>query len=202
MMKTLRKKALLFLAVIMTSTGVVLAAEGSDANVSVRQIKSEQKKAVIRVTNLAEGSTAILRIKDTQGHVLHREAIRQSDAYMKKYDFSSLPSGEYMVELRTEEGTITESFDLKSGKAQSQYFKPAVQVAPGMIKVAFVNRIASPVSLKLYDRHGEVLYQETVSSQETFSKGLNVSKLSAGQYSLSIQGSDYVYSKSIEVQKH
>ncbi len=198
-MNTLKMKALLFLSVIMTSTGVVLAAEGSDATVSIRQIKSEQKKAIIRVTNLAEGSTAILKIKDTQGHVLHREAIQQSDAYMKKYDFSSLPSGEYLVELSTKGGTITESFDLTSGKAESQYFKPAVQVEPGMIKVAFVNRIASPVSLKLYDRRGDVLYQETVSSQETFSKGLNVSKLMPGQYSLAIQGNNYVYSKSIDV---
>ncbi len=77
------------------------------------------------------------------------------------------------------------------------YFKPAVQIDEAMVKVMFKNSIASPVSLKLYDRFGEVLYQETVACQEQYAKGLNLSKLDAGQYSLSLTGANYVYSKSI-----
>ncbi len=199
-MKTLRRTALVLLAVIMANASIVVADDVDlDANLSVRHIKSEQKKALIRITNLSEGQSAILRIKDKQGHVLYREVIKQSQAFAKKYDFSELPSGEYLVEVKTPEGTMTESFALESGQANPMYFKPAVQVEPGLIKVAFINRIASPVSLKLYDNRGELVYTETVPSQEKFAKGLNVSKLSAGQYSLSLLGDNYVYSKSIQV---
>lgn len=200
-MKNLKRMALLVLAVVMANASIVLAndAEGPDAEVSVRQIQSEQKKAIIRITNVSSDEPAVLRIKDTQGYVLHREVISQSEAYAKKYDFSNLPSGDYLVELSTSDGIIKESFELEAGRTNPRYFKPAVQVEPGLIKVAFINRISSPVSLKLYDERGEVLYEETVPSQEKFAKGLNISKLNAGQYSLAVLGDNYVYSKSIQV---
>lgn len=200
-MKNLKKVALLVLAVVLTNASIASAndAVDPDAKVSVKQIKSEQKKALIRITNLSDDKPAILRIKDKQGNVLHKEVVDQSKVYAKKYDFSELPNGEYVVELKTTEGVIKETFALEAGKTNSMYFKPAVQVEPGLIKVAFINRIDTPVSLKLYDERGEVLYEEMVPSQEKFAKGLNVSKLHAGQYSLAVSGSNYVYSRSIQV---
>lgn len=205
-MKNLKKTMLVLLAVVMTNASVVLAdnskdgdAKESDAKVSVKQIDAKSKKAVIRITNLTSEGNAILRIKDTKGYVLHKEVIRQNDAYAKRYDLSSLPNGEYLVELKTKQGTIQEKLSLKAGETKAMYFKPAIQVEPGMVKVAFMNRIEAPVSLKLYNDRGNVLYEESVASQETYSKGLNVSKLDAGQYSLAILGDNYVYSRSIEV---
>lgn len=110
---------------------------------------------------------------------------------------ANLPGGEYTFELRSNEGVSEETLTLSSGVAQTMYFKPAVRVEAETVNVMFKNSIASPVSLKLYDRYGNVLYQETVASQDKFAKGLNLSKLVAGQYSLSITGDDYVYFKSI-----
>lgn len=200
-MKSLKRAALLMLAVVFTNASIVLAndAEGSDATVSVRQIKSEQKKAVIRITSLSAKQPVVLRIKDKKGSVLHKKAIKQSEDYTKKYDFSDLPGGEYIVELSTRDGVISKSFVLTDGHTNPKYFKPVVQVAPGMIKVAFVNRISSPVSLKLYDQAGRMIYEERVLSQAIFSKGFNVSRIKAGLYSLTILGDHYVYSKSIRV---
>lgn len=200
-MKTLRRTALALLAVAMSSASIVLAheADSTDARVSVRQIHSEQKKALVRITNLSADEVAVLRIKDRQGYTLHREVVGQHEVYAKKYDFSELPSGEYIVELKTGNGVITESFALEAGKTHPLYFKPAIQIEPGLIKVAFMNRIDTPVAVKLYDETGEVLYEETVSAQQIFTKGLDVSQLKAGQYSLSVLGDNYVYSKSIQV---
>lgn len=200
-MKNLKKVTLLILAVFMTHAGVVLANDvgDSDAEVSIRQIESEYKNAIIRITNLASDEPAVLRIKDKQGNILHREVVDQHEVYAKKYDFSNLSSGEYLVELKTNSGVISESFELEAGKTHPMYFKPAVEVEPGLIKVAFINRTDVPVSLKLYSDGGTVLYEETVASEEEFAKGLDVSRLDAGQYSLAILGDDYVYSKSLDV---
>ena len=205
-MKNLKKNMLLVLAVVMTSVNVVLAspakgdkADEPEAKVSVRKIDAENKKALIRITNLPSEGSAILRIKDMKGYVLHREMIRQNDAYARKYDLSNLPNGEYIVELTTQEGVTKEGLSLNAGKAEVAYFKPAIQVEPGLVKIAFKNSIEAPVSLKLYDNNGRLLYQERVASQEEYAKGLNVSRLSAGQYSLAISGDNYVFSKSIAV---
>ncbi|WPP48282.1 hypothetical protein [Catalinimonas niigatensis] len=192
------KIAILTMAALFTVNTAILAADDADALISVRQVNSSEKKAFIRVTNLSDQSSAILRIKDMKGTTLHREVIA-NQSYMKKYDFSNLPSGEYEVEVRTKNGVSKEVFQITSGQSNAVYFKPAVQLAPDMVKVAFMNRIASPVSLKLYNKDGKVLYEEKVASQETYSKGLNVAKLLPGQYSLAIVGDNYTYTRSLDI---
>jgi hypothetical protein len=192
-MKTM-KIAILTMAALFTVNTALLAAD--DALISVR--KSSEKKAFIRVTNLSDQSSAVLRIKDMQGVTLHREVIADQ-SYMKKYDFSNLPVGEYEVEVRTKNGVSREVFQISAGQSNAVYFKPAIQVQPDMVKVAFMNRIASPVSLKLYNKDGKVLYEEKVASQETYSKGLNVAKLLPGQYSLAIVGDNYTYTRSLDL---
>lgn len=191
-MKKVTNQILVAVALLLMS-GAAIAGD-SDPAISIRKSQGE-KQTLVRVSNLTTGS-AVLRLKDAQGRVLHRESIK-GDAYMKRYNLTSLPSGEYTVEVRSAEGVSQETFTLSAGTAQAIYFKPAVQIDEETVKVMFKNSIASPVSLKLYDRYGKVLYQETVAAQEQYAKGLNLSKLGAGQYSLSLTGANYVYSKSI-----
>ncbi len=191
-MKKLTNQILVAMALLLASGSVI--AGDADPSISIRKSQGE-KQTLVRVANLTTGS-AVLRLKDAQGRVLHREAIK-GDAYMKKYNLASLPAGEYTFEVRSTEGTSQETFTLSAGMAQAIYFKPAVQIDEETVKIMFKNSITSPVSLKLYDRYGEVLYQETVAAQEQYAKGLNLSKLGAGQYSLSLTGANYVYSKSI-----
>jgi len=198
-MKTVRNTVMTMAAFLLV-VGTVLAADDSDTKISVRSLQSESKKALIRVVNTESVEQAVLRIKDQQGRILHREVLKGEDAYMKKYDFSSLPTGEYVVEVRTENGITEEAFSLSEGQTQAVYFKPAVKVEPQKVSVVFQNRIDSPVSLKLFDERGRVLYEEQVASQEKFAKGLNLSKLNSGQYSLSILGDNYVYTRSIDVE--
>ncbi len=191
-MKKVTNQILLAIALLLTGTTAI--AGDSDPDISIRKSQGE-KQTLVRVANLTTGS-AVLRLKDAQGRVLHREAIK-GNAYMKKYNLASLPEGEYIIEVRSSEGVSQEAFTLSAGATQAVYFKPAVQIDQETVKVMFKNSIASPVSLKLYDRYGEVLYQETVACQENYAKGLNLSKLGSGRYSLSLTGDNYVYSKSI-----
>lgn len=95
-MRSLRRIALLFLMVIISSTSIVSAHDAADPDtiISVRQVRSEEKKAFIRITHLSGDKPAVLRIRDKQGYVLHREVIKQREAYVRKCDFSQLPSGE------------------------------------------------------------------------------------------------------------
>lgn len=191
-MKKVTNQILVAVALLLASSNVI--AGNADPDITIRKSQGE-KQTLVRVANLTTGS-AVLRLRDSKGRVLHREAIK-GDSYMKRYNMASLPSGEYTLEVRSAEGVSQETFSLNEGTAQAVYFKPAVQLDDETVKVMFKNSIASPVSLKLYDRYGEVLYKETIASQEQYAKGLNLSKLAAGQYSLSLTGTNYVYSKSI-----
>ncbi|WKN45723.1 hypothetical protein [Tunicatimonas pelagia] len=197
-MKTIQG-TLMIAAVFLLFVGNVVAASGTDTKISVRSLENESKKALIRVASVGSSEQATLRIKDENGRTLYRETLNGEDAYMKKYDFSRLPSGEYVVEVRTANGTTKEAFSLNEGAAQAVYFKPAIKVEPQKVSVVFKNQINSSVSLKLFDQDGRVLYEERVASQEKFAKGLDLSKLNRGQYSLAILGNNYVYTKSIDL---
>ena len=190
------KNQLLAVATLLLLGSSALAAD--DTDISIRK-SADGQQTLVRVCNLSEG-TAVLRLKDAQGHVLHREAIK-NHAYMKKYNLANLPSGDYTIEVRSHAGLSQETFTLSRGEAHAMYFKPAIRMDNATMSVQFRNSVASPVSLKLHDRYGKVLYQETVAPQAEFAKGLNLSKLKAGQYSLSITGDDYVYSKSIALKQ-
>jgi hypothetical protein len=166
--------------------------------IRVRSLASQDKQALIRVTQLSDEVPAILKIKDMQGRTLHREVITEQ-TYMKRYNFSELPAGEYQVEVKSRNGISTEAFRVSAERQQAVYFKPAIQVEEDVIKVAFMNRNHDSVTLKLFADNGELLYEETVASQQAYAKGLNVSKLQPGQYSLALFGDNYTYSKSLEV---
>ncbi len=201
-MKKLTQISLFAFALVFSQVGLLLANdhEGTNTLVSVRQIKSEPKKAVISIANLPDDQQAFLKIRNEKGRVLHKEVINKQQAFARKYDFSALRSGEYTVEIRTKAGIVTESFTLQPQQATPLYFKPAIQVVPDMVKVAFINPMNTPVLIKMYDQVGKVIYKEEVSSQEKYVKGLDISSLEAGLYSLAILGNDYVYTKSIDVE--
>lgn len=192
------KIIMLTIVALLTVHTAIFAADNADTMIRVRHLKSSENEAFIRVANLSGQAFAVLRIKDEKGSTLHREKI-YDQAYMKKYDFSKLPQGRYTVEVRTKNGVSREFFEISSKREQMIYFKPGVQIEPDMVKVAFMNRVPSPVAIKLYDRVGKVLYEEKVAPQEIYSKGLNVAKLLPGQYSLAIVGDNYTYTRSIEL---
>ncbi len=194
-MKKMKTLMLTMVALFAVSTAII-AADDANAFISVRQ--AGEKQALIRVANLSDSKEAVLKIRNERGITLHREVITEQ-AHMKRYNFSSLPTGTYVVEVRTENGVSEEMFNITSGQKSQVYFKPAIQVEPDMVKVAFMNKIDTAISLKLYADNGEVLYEETVPSQDIYSKGLNVSRLEPGSYSVSLVGENYVYSRSIDI---
>ena len=187
------KSTIMIAAAALLTLGSVFAGD-TDTKISVRHAKNEAY-TLVRVSNLSEKS-ALLRLKDANGRVLHREVIK-GHGYMKKYDLANLPSGKYTLEVRSDGGVSEETFSVSAGVPVATPFKPAVQLEEDMLKVVFKNSVASAVSIKLRDESGRVLYQEMVASQSRFAKGLNLAKLYAGEYSLSITGSDYDYAKSI-----
>ncbi len=200
-MKKLTQITLLAFTLVFSQTGLLLAHndEGTATQVSVRQIKTEQKKAIVQVTHLPVHQPAILKIKDQEGRILHKEIIRQRSSYAKKFDLSQYAAGDYRIELKTRDSVITKVLALKEGQVNLQHFRPAIQLTKGVIKVDFINRLSTPVTLKLYDRSGTAVYEKAVPSQERFSKGLDISSIHPGPFAISIMGNNYTYSKTISV---
>ncbi len=106
-MKKLTSQMLVAIALLFAGGAAI--AGGADPAISVRESQGD-KQTLVRVANLTAGS-AVLRLKDEQGHVLHRELIK-GNTYMKRYNLANLPEGEYTIEVRSDEGVSQETFTL------------------------------------------------------------------------------------------
>lgn len=169
---------------------------GAELSVSINAASGNQKKAYIKVDNLVEGKKSFLKIKDEKGRLLHAETIHKGSSFARTYDFSHVASGEYTVEVRTKEGISAQKFTIQE-EEKRVYFKPVIRTESDMIRVVFKNPMEAPLSLKLYNRYGQVIYKTEVDSQEVFATGLDISQLRGKQYRLSLKNNDYSYSKSI-----
>jgi hypothetical protein len=145
----------------------------------------------------------VLRIKDQSGHVLYKESLKDGSVYAKRYDFSDLPSGVYAVEVTQGKEVTEQSFNLGSEALSFRNalavteVRSVVDVEPDLVKVLVQNQKDTGLKLRLYDVHGKVLHEESIAPHETFAKGLNLSKVGAGRYSLAVTGENYQYTRNI-----
>lgn len=197
-MKNVTLVVLLLIAMAHTSMANPKNPDKTGAQVSITTSPVNQKKAIIKIDNLIEGKKSFLKIKDKKGRLLHAETIHKDASFLRAYDFSGVAGGEYIVEVRTKEGITSQTFTVKEEKKEI-YFKPVIRTESEMIKVVFKNPMETPLSLKLYNKHGQVVYKTEVDAQEVFATGLDVSKLRNNPYTLSIWNKDYVFSKSISI---
>ena len=179
----------------------VNAADDDKARLSVKALQGE-KKAVVRVANLSGEQTSVLCIKDQSGRILYKESIKSGDVYAKRYDFSSLPAGVYAVEIAQGKEITKQSFNLASEAlsfktAAMPEVKSVVDVEPNLVKVLVQNQKSTEVKLRLYDAYGKILHQESIAAGQTIAKGLDLSKVGAGRYSLAVTGENYQYTKNI-----
>lgn len=180
----------------------VNAADDDKTSLSVRALQGE-KKAVVRVVNLSGDQASVLRIKDQNGQILYKANIKSGDVYAKRYDFSTLPAGVYAVEVVQGKEVTKKTFNVE---AQELSFKNAlavtevrsvVDVEPDLVKVLVQNQKESSLQLRLYDVYGKVLHEESIAPHQTIAKGLNLSKVGAGRYSLAVTGENYQYTRNI-----
>lgn len=178
------------------------AADDDKTHLRVKTMQGE-KKAIVRVVNLSGEQASILRIKDQSGHILYRENIKSGDVYAKRYDFSDLPAGVYAVEVVQGQDVTKQSFSL-GGQALSfkndlavTEVRSVVDVEPDLIKVLVQNQKNTSLKLRLYDAYGKILHEESVAPNKTITKGLSLSKVGAGRYSLAVTGENYQYTRNI-----
>jgi hypothetical protein len=180
----------------------VNAADDDKTQLSVRALQGE-KKAVVRVVNLSGEQASVLSIKDQAGRILYKENIKSGNVYAKRYDFSSLPAGVYAVEISQGEEVTKKTFNLESEALSFKTdlsvieVRSVVDVEPNLVKVLVQNQKSTDVKLRLYDAYGKVLHEESVAPNQTIAKGLNLSKVGAGRYSIAVTGENYQYTKII-----
>jgi hypothetical protein len=142
-----------------------------------------------------KGKSDVVKVKifNKVGKVVYQETIKGSAAFNRPYNFSSMPYGEYTIEVKNSEGLTRETFMHNEASAAniSEGAFDFIKVIPGKkdnsYDLVFIGNEKGKVSVEIFD--GETLiFEETVNQTGSFKKSYLISKAVVKEISFRVNG--------------
>ncbi len=163
---------------------------------------AEAKKVEISLSDVVSAET--LTIKDVQNVTLFSESIKKGESLVKTFDFSTIPTGLYFIELRTENRVevtpvlITEASAAIVSNSIKKYKAPHISLDGRVAKVLVNNFSKEAVKLTLVDGNGSELFKKESKDLVSYS-ALNFESLASGDYTLYTSIGDYSFVDTITI---
>ncbi|MDQ2657871.1 MAG: T9SS type A sorting domain-containing protein, partial [Bacteroidota bacterium] len=138
-----------------------------------------QKGAVVKLFYRGEQSGKVkVTIYNEKGAVVYKEVLEHTDQFMRPYNLSPLPAGDYVIELRDEQATRTQKIT-HSGKANRKLLAHLRRMNPDENKymLAVPNQGKDELTVKIYGQDNTLLYEETEIVDGNFAKLYNLNKV-------------------------
>lgn len=187
-MKYLIKKSVVF--VVLFTTLLVNANETS----SLRNLNDE-KTTVLTLSNVKQGNQ--LLIKDVFGLTLYKESITKTGEFVKGFDLTSLPNGEYFFELNSDMEikvipfTVFNTTVAFNKEMETTISKPYVSLKDNYIYVSKLSLDKQPTEIKLYFDYDsdsyELIHSESLEDEMNIQRAYRISKSEIGKYKLVIK---------------
>lgn len=164
-----------------------------------------EKITYVTFENVKAGS--ILTLKTESGEEMYTEVIKASGNFVKQYDFTLLPKGEYAFELekdfeiKVKPLTVLANKVYLDNEAEITYFKPVVTRRDNKLLISQLALNDKPLAVKLYytNKDGEeiVVFNDTFKSNDRHivEKVLSLSKTHTGNYRLVLSSNDHRYTE-------
>ena len=195
-MKKVIKKVLV--VVIMFTTVLNHASDLSQsATAKERQLTHVTFKKVI------EGSK--LTIKDDHGLILYKEYIKESGTYVKDFDLTSLPDGDYYFEIDNPFEVKVIPFKViatqvtfnKTSKVVIR--KPQVTVNGNRVIISRVSPEQKDLRIKVYYEDYDLAYTEEVDNTENLRRVYDFSTSASGNYRIVFETQGRTFMKNIKI---
>ena len=171
-------------------------------NLRVNILPLTSERAVVAISNDAESKFQI-SIEDSRGGVVYfKETEGSMTDYRKVYDFSQLETGDYklVVSIDGVKGERNFSIDhneISVGKAKLLE-APFFSYKNDVLRLAYLNGEGEKMNLYIYT-NGELVYKKALENTFSVNEGLNLSKLSAGEYQVVLASGDETYNYTVSV---
>jgi hypothetical protein len=171
-------------------------------NLRVNILPLTAERAVVAISNDTESKFQI-SIEDSKGSVVYfKETEGKMADYRKIYDFSQLESGDYRLVVSID-GTIGKR-NFSIGNKEISVGREKILAAPffsykdDVLRVAYLNHEGEKINLYIY-ADGELVYSKALENTFSVNKGLNLSKLSAGDYKVVLASGNELYNYAVAV---
>jgi hypothetical protein len=168
------KKTLSVLAVLMVVSSVVFARrlETPGAAPSAAIVKSGSTFKVYYKGS--EQADVKVSIWDATDHLVFSETLRKVDGFVRPYNFSSLPEGEYTIKISDKFGRQIEKITYKKEKSEPLAHLLKVGGSEAKYLLTVSNKEENGVTVRIYDSANNVIYNKKETVTSDFAKIYNL----------------------------
>lgn len=147
-----------------------------------------------------------LKLTDESGFVLYKESFEGSSGYHKVFNVSSLPAGDYRLELEYLTSIqilpmkITSGQIVLNNERMIELFKPVVRQEKSTVSVSMLNKQLSPLKIKIYDDLSQLVYNDQLDEGLLLGKQYDLSRMDPGVYSISLTSKERTYLHKVSVE--
>lgn len=166
-MKTLLRSVILVCAMAVTSfaTAASFTVKETKNNIYRVQYFSEQK------------ATVTISILNSQNEVVFEEEISSNGSFIRPYNFSSQPEGDYTIILKDKNGEQREVISYATDKSISYAHVSEVPNQENKYWLNIVNNAKENMTVRIYSLKGDLLHEQSITVDGAYSKIFNVSQL-------------------------
>jgi hypothetical protein len=171
-------------------------------NLRVNILPLTAERAVVAISNDSESKFQI-RIEDSRGSVVYfKETEGKVADYRKVYDFSLLEKGDYKLVVSIDGIVGKRNFTIDHKEISVGQEKilaaPFFSYKNDVLRLAYLNHEGEKMNLSIYADSG-LVYSKALENTFSVNKGLDLSKLSAGDYRVVLASGEEVYDYTVAV---
>jgi len=193
-MKNLIKRSLVIVVLFTTLLG-------NAKEISSLRNLDDKKTTMLTLLNVKEGNQ--LFIKDVYGLVLYKESIIDSGEFIKGFDLTSLPDGEYYFELDKDLEITVIPFEVKMNtvefvkEKETTIYKPYITIKENRVFVSKLSLDKQPLEIKIYYDHNsgsyDLIHSETIENTMNIQKAFRLLKNEKGNYKLVLKTEGHTF---------
>lgn len=153
-----------------------------------KDVLDDNPKTRLTLSNVKQGNK--LSVKDVYGAVLYRETIRNSGNYIKTFDLTSLPDGDYFFELVDDLKIKTIPFTVQATAVslkkdhETIVLRPFVKSKENLVYVSSPSTVARSLKINIYydDNGYKLINSETLENTKDICRIYELNKIEKGNY--------------------
>ncbi len=186
------KKMICCLALV---AGGCLVSEGKNANAE-RQVAVVRNGEVFKVIYKSEQQAAVeLKITDGNGNLVFREKIK-SDGFIRPYNFSQLPKGDYNLSVEDETGRHQQTLCYQNEmNPEAHEMMAHIAKVNDPVDAKYILSIPgqemSEVNIRIFDKAGNLVFSEVQNAADDFAKVYNLKNMDGAVFHLTSKTSGF-----------
>lgn len=165
---------------ILTLLILLIVISGVNANSMVEPV-SPVGMAVVKTGNIfkvyykgEKAGTVKVFIYNAKGNVVFVETLRKTGSFMRPYNFTSLPEGDYRIVLTDKQGKRTEKVTHTLFSLDEVAFLRQVNKIENRYLLTVLNQGKHPLTVKIYNKDYNLVYQYREMMDDNFVKIYNL----------------------------